>query len=242
MKLWILLLVGLALCDYQLHLHPLESGARCLDGSPAGVYVAPGDNSRVLIFFQEGGMCSGMSLSDTLASCYDRAGTNLGSSLKYPSSKNMDKWGILSELADTNPLFSEWTKVWVPYCDGGLHQGTRNRPISYKDKFLYFRGTNNTLETLRYLNETIQFFSADSIVVTGVSAGATATFIWSNHIYDQSVKKNVVSMPDSGVFINEFVNPFTGKQEMIENSQALKKLINTEIGMPIPECVKDHPN
>lgn len=172
-------------------------------------------------------MCGGKTLSDTLANCYDRAGTNLGSSLNYTATKNMDSWGMLSEQADINPLFAEWTKVWVPYCDGSLHQGTRNRSISYKDKFLYFRGVNNTLETLRYLNESFGFFSADRIVVTGVSAGATATFIWSNYIYDQSVKKNVVSIPDSGIFINEFVNPFTSQKEMIENSVAIKKIINT---------------
>lgn len=223
----LVLLLGLAFADYKLHLHPIDTGARCLDGSPAGVYVSENDNSHILIFFQEGGMCSGKSLSDTLADCYERAGTDWGSSAKYPSTKNLDKWGILSELPDVNPLFANWTKVWVPYCDGSLHQGTRNRSISYKDKFLFFRGANNTLETLRYLNDSVQFFSADTIVVTGVSAGATATFIWSNYIFDQSLKKNVLSIPDSGVFINEFVNPFTGKKEMIENSLPLKKIVNT---------------
>jgi hypothetical protein len=237
-----LLLLSLAIADYKLRLHPLETGARCVDGSPAGVYVSEGDNSKVLIFFQEGGMCGGKSLSDTLANCYERAGTDWGSSLNYPPTKNLDKWGILSEQPDVNPIFANWTKAWVPYCDGSLHQGTRNHSISYKDKFLYFRGVNNTLETLRYLNETVQFFAADTIVVTGVSAGASATFLWSNYIYDQSLNKNVLSIPDSGVFINEFVNPFSGKKEMIENSQAMKKLINTEIGIPIPECQKDYPD
>ena len=60
-----LLLLSLAIADYKLRLHPLETGARCVDGSPAGVYVSEGDNSKVLIFFQEGGMCGGKSLSDT---------------------------------------------------------------------------------------------------------------------------------------------------------------------------------
>jgi len=213
-----------------------------LDGSPAGIYISAGNNSRVLIFFQEGGMCGGASLSDTLEDCYQRAGTDYGSSLKYPPTKNLDKWGVLSELEETNPLFFNWTKVWVPYCDGGLHQGTRNREISYKDKSLYFRGTNNTLETLRYLNESVKFFSAETIVVTGVSAGGAATFLWSNYIYEQSLRKNVISIPDSGVFINEFVNPFTGRKEMIESSLAIKKLINTEIGIPLTECQRDYPD
>jgi hypothetical protein len=90
-------------------------------------------------------MCSGKSLSDTLEDCYKRAGTAFGSSSNYSETRNLDNKGILSEQADVNPLFFDWTKVFIPYCDGGLHQGTRNHSISYKDKFLFFRGANNTL-------------------------------------------------------------------------------------------------
>jgi len=44
-----------------------------------------------------------------------------------------------------NPDFYDWTKVIVNYCDGSEYFGSRPEPIPYKDKKLYFRGTNNVL-------------------------------------------------------------------------------------------------
>lgn len=141
-----ILLVLPAECLYELHLHPVESGASCLDGTPSGVYVSQGDEtSKILLFFEGGGLCGGSSLSETLEDCYQRAGTKLGSSSTYEKIMNLDEYGILSDQPDTNSLFFNWTKVFIPYCDGSLHQGTRNRSISYKDRNLFFRGTNNTL-------------------------------------------------------------------------------------------------
>jgi dienelactone hydrolase len=49
---------------------------------------------------------------------------------------------------------------------------------------MYFRGTNNTLATLKYLNDVYQLFNGSNIVVTGVSAGGLATLYWANHIQE----------------------------------------------------------
>ena len=48
---------------FQLHLHPLESESRCLDGSPAGVYFSPGNglnggSKKTVVYFEGGGWCS----------------------------------------------------------------------------------------------------------------------------------------------------------------------------------------
>lgn len=50
-----------------------------------------------------------------------------------------------------------------------------------------------------------------------------------------------MSIPDSGIFINQFVNPFTNKTPMIDNGAAMRKLVNTEIHIPLEECQKDYP-
>lgn len=182
-------------------------------------------------------------MADTLDSCYKRSSTNLGSSLKYPATRNYDKRGILSTVQSVNPGFYNWTKVYVPYCDGSLHQGSRNSTVSYKGKELYFRGSNNTLETLRHLNETIGFFSlGKKLLVTGVSAGGIATYIWSNYIYENSLSKDVVSVPDSGIFVNQFVNPFSGKAQMVDSGLALRKIVNTECNIPLAECAAMYPD
>ena len=51
---------------YQLVLHPSDHGAACLDGSPSGIYVHEGTNkNNLMIFFEGGGSCGGMTLSET---------------------------------------------------------------------------------------------------------------------------------------------------------------------------------
>lgn len=111
--------------SYVKHLHSIESGARCLDGTQAAIYVSPGDPANILMFFNSGGFCEGETLSATLESCYKRSSGNLGSSAKYPDTYDYDNKGILSTVPEVNPSFWNWTKVYVPYCDGSLHQGSR---------------------------------------------------------------------------------------------------------------------
>lgn len=241
--LFLALLTICALSDYQIYRHPTTSSAKCLDGSPAAYYLSIGDPNKILIYFEGGGLCGGYSLTETLDSCFKRSSTNLGSSSKYPATRNYDKRGILSSVESVNPGYYNWTKVYIPYCDGSLHQGSRSAPVSYKNKDLYFRGSNNTIETLRHLNETISLFGqSKKVLVTGVSAGAVATYLWSNYIFDNSLSKDVISVPDSGIFINQFVNPFSGKQEMVDSGQALRKIVNTECNIPIAECAQAYPD
>ena len=47
---------------------------------------------------------------------------------------NLDLGGVLSTQQHLNPVFYDWTKIFVVYCDGSEHTGTRLDPISYKDK------------------------------------------------------------------------------------------------------------
>ena len=39
----------------------------------------------------------------------------------------------------------------MAYCDGSEYSGTLDDPIIYKDKKLYFRGYNNTIEQLSFM-------------------------------------------------------------------------------------------
>ena len=74
MKVYLILfafLVGLVNADdlYNLVLHSMERGAACLDGSPAGMYIHEGsgaNKNKFMIYFDSGGFCGGLTLSDTL--------------------------------------------------------------------------------------------------------------------------------------------------------------------------------
>lgn len=61
-----------------------DPAAKCLDGTQAGFYYQKGLSNKVLIYFQKGGQCVGLTEEDTLKDCYQRSFTDLGSSAKYP--------------------------------------------------------------------------------------------------------------------------------------------------------------
>lgn len=124
-----------------------------------------------------------------------------------------------------NPVFYDWTKIYVIYCDGSEYTGSRKDPISYKDKKLYFRGYNNVLEQFRYLDQTFDFYNGDSIVITGVSAGGMATYFYSNYLFDNTKKAKVYAIPDSGLFLAEFYSPFAGFQPIKVTAENLFDLL-----------------
>lgn len=121
------------------------------------------------------------------------------------------------------------------YCDGSEYTGSRNDPISYKDKKLYFRGYNNVMEQFRYLDQELDFYNGDTIVITGVSAGGMATYLYSNYLLDNTKKAKVYAMPDSGLFIGEYFSPFAKMQTIKATAENLFSLIQDEyVGYPFP--------
>ena len=142
------LALALAQEDYTLQLLPTERGARCLDGSPAGFLYHRGtspNDKKFIIYMDSGGFCGGFTLEDALESCYKRSKTGLGTTTKYPPKKNLDNLGLLSTDPKRNPVFHDWTKIFLIYCDGSEYTGNKTDPVAYKDTNLYFRGHSNVL-------------------------------------------------------------------------------------------------
>ena len=179
--------------------------ALCLDGTPGAYYISEGsgaNKNKFILFFEAGGWCGGTTLANTLESCYRRSLDPLGSSLTYPQTLDVTHGGILSGDKTVNPGFYDWTKVYLKYCDGSGHQGTRSEPLSYKEKLLYFRGQNVTIGQFNAVNATHKLWTdATDIIVSGCSAGGLAAFTWTNYI-EKNSKANVFSAPDSGIFLD----------------------------------------
>lgn len=209
------------------------SGPRCLDGSPAAMYIDIGaQKDSFMIFFEGGGLCIGDGLNNMLDSCLQRSTTHLGSSKGYTAKASFKNYVFLNPDPKVNPTFYNWTRVFVPYCDGSLHQGFKSSPVDYKGSKLYFRGENNTKAHFDYLSKNFNLFSAKKIVVAGTSAGALATYSWGNYVYNQAVNKNFVYLiPDSGIFINDFPNPWNNKTMQYYTS-SLFTLVFTETKLP----------
>lgn len=134
---------------FHLYKHPSTSAAKCLDGSPAALYFSEATDTaskdKFIVLFEGGSSCMGSTLSNVLEDCNKRTKNHLGSSDKYIDKLNFENVSIISGNKTINPLYYGWNRVFIKYCDGSMHQGTRAAPVSYKDMQLYFRGANNTL-------------------------------------------------------------------------------------------------
>jgi hypothetical protein len=126
-----------------------DPSALCLDGSRGAYYVAKGDPKKVLLFFAGGAWCGDNDLGSTVENCYQRSKTALGSSTTYPETMSFSS-GILS--SDGDNYFNGWTRIYLRYCDGSGHQGSRSQPVLYKGAEIFFRGQNITIARFHEIN------------------------------------------------------------------------------------------
>jgi O-palmitoleoyl-L-serine hydrolase len=83
----VLLVLTSADTPYQKIVHKVDAEAKCLDGSPAAIYLHEGDSRNILFYFLGGADCAGKDLSSTLESCYQRSKTIYGSSNYWPETR-----------------------------------------------------------------------------------------------------------------------------------------------------------
>ena len=201
---FVLLTSQLVLCQnspYAKIVHNIDPNARCLDGSPASLYLSEGDPQNILVHFMGGASCSSTDLGKTIESCYQRSRTFLGSSKYWPQQNQF--YGILSNDPSKN-IFANWTKAVFVYCDGAFHQGNSNSSIKYKDAELFFRGSLITKANFKFLDNKYNFTQTKKMVLTGTSAGGIATFIWADYIKTILPDPNTqfYPLPESSIFLN----------------------------------------
>ena len=132
--------------------------------------------------------------------------------------------------------FAGWTKVLILYCDGTLHQGSSNNSVRYKDAELFFRGADNVRSHLKWLTTNYDLVNAETVLLTGSSAGGVATFLWSNYVRSLLANPRALySAVDSGIFINA-ASPNTGLFKLESHMQNLFKIANVNEKSPIDIC------
>lgn len=218
--------------------------AKCLDGSPGAYYILDGsglNKTKFIVYFEGGGWCGSKDLASTVESCYQRSSTTLGSSKSYSQTADLASWGMLSGEPSVNSLYYDWTKIYIKYCTGTGHQGTKSSPVKYKGIDLYFRGQNVTVAILNDVNESHGLFRASEILVGGCSAGGLAAYTWANYIFSKAPAAKVITAPDSGMFLDS-MNYVTKQYDYRNSFINFMKISNEEVDPPIPECVRDNPN
>lgn len=183
--------------------------ARCLDGSRAGYYIQQGGSKTAIILLEGGGVCTHED------DCNARAKTDLGSSKNLAPTTGLDGLGeFMSNDCDVNPDFCNAWKIFLPYCGGDLHAGTRTEAT--KETFgLFFSGHLIVKALIGQLKTDNSLGSADTLIFSGQSAGGVGVF--NNIDYVQSLLPGVavVGMPIGGYIpiVTPYSGPFHANEE-----------------------------
>src|SRR5215475_5801607 len=141
------------------------NGNACDDGSATGIGVNPGDSNKLLVYFEGGGACGDYVTCFVLNTAVHGpfGAAQLAVATNRPGS-------IFDRAAADNP-FAAFTLVYIPYCTGDIHGGTKvNHYVNGTDDRTYHHvGHLNALAALERLAAT--WPNATTLVVTGASAG-----------------------------------------------------------------------
>ena len=151
-------------------------GAVCRDGSPTGFYVREGKVDKLLIYLEGGGACSSpgfcsynpANVNEVLNGDGQTVAGSIGGAVAGHQQPGPD--GIFNMTQASNP-FKDWSQIYVPYCTGDVHFGTR--------KNVMLPGLSGGQQFVGYLNMKL-FISrivptfkdkVSRVVLTGSSAG-----------------------------------------------------------------------
>jgi hypothetical protein len=186
----------------QIVLDEGQWGTRCGDGSSYAfqVQLAPAGQpvENVVVHLQGGGTCvleaDCGATSPSLFSATDDA---------------MPSGGYLSSSAVTNPVFANWTKVFLPYCTQDLHIGggaVSNFPSITVNRF----GAVNVRAALRYVRDALwaemnanepEGYRPDrlQVIFGGTSAGGYGVSYNYHYVLDDLRWAHTTAVPDSSL-------------------------------------------
>jgi hypothetical protein len=162
----------------------------CARGSPYSFFVYPGAADKVAVHFMGGGACWD---TDTCRTDFLFSSTVEGN-VDFTRS---DAGGILDMPNADNPLHG-WTHVLVSYCTGDIHWGDRDTTYGAgADAYvIHHRGAANARSALAWIYD--NFTAPTRAAVTGCSAGAYGSILWSAHVQQHYPSVDVVQLADSG--------------------------------------------
>lgn len=168
----------------------------CALGSPYAFFVYPGASDRVAVDFMGGGACWEAS---GLGTC------KVGGPYSHSVESNVDfenppadAGGVLDMQHPDNPL-KGWTHVLIAYCTGDIHWGSNDHTYGSGAEayVVHHRGATNATAALSWVYDNVP--SPEKVLVTGCSAGAYGSILWSAHVQQHYPGVNVVQLADSGV-------------------------------------------
>ena len=188
-----------------------NSKAKCMDGSNYKFLYSKGfgnGTNSFYIYFEAGGFCGDENYDPKneeapLQLCEKRITNRLGTNKFLPLLRYFNPYisRFFTSSKYFNPIFYNWNKVYIKYCDGTLYMGNEEKPIQYKNLLFYIRGEENVKSVFNYLTKNKNLNNAKNVLVSGSSAGAIAVNIYSKYIRSLlSSKTNYKVISDSGFF------------------------------------------
>ncbi len=169
----------------------LEPGGEttCARGDPFKYLVRPGTVNRLVVEFRGGGACW------SAATC--APGVEL---FQETVSEDPMTTGIYDHENPDNP-FRDWHHVYIPYCTGDIHWGDHVATYGEGSSAVTVRhkGAVNVRAALDWVYANVP--APEKIFVTGCSAGAYGSILWSAHLREHYKDASVVQFADSGAGI-----------------------------------------
>jgi len=160
-------------------------GCECADGSEYSYWTHDGDPSRVVLFFQGGGLCT------DAVSCRLRQSTYASRASGYQVTG--ERSGIFDLTNPANP-FRDWSFVYAPYCTGDLHLGDAVQDDG-GGQVIHHRGAANASAALDHLIRT--YPDVEHLVVMGSSAGAVPVPLYAARAADALPDADVAALADA---------------------------------------------
>ncbi|XXX78183.1 pectin acetylesterase-family hydrolase [Sorangium sp. So ce134] len=161
----------------------------CARGDPFKYLVRPGTVNRLVVEFRGGGACW------SAATCAPGADIFQETVGDDPMTA-----GIYDHENPDNP-FRDWHHVYIPYCTGDIHWGDNVATYGEGSGAVTVRhkGAVNVRAALDWVYANVP--APEKIFVTGCSAGAYGSIMWSAHLQEHYKGASVVQFGDSGAGI-----------------------------------------
>ncbi|MFT3924311.1 MAG: pectin acetylesterase-family hydrolase [Myxococcales bacterium] len=197
-------------------------GSQCRDGSTAGYYIKRNSASdNLMIFLNGGGVCYDDFFCSINPANVDQSlpGENLLGAIGdiltnsvAPVRQVPPEAGIFLDRPE-NPV-GKWNMVYVPYCTGDVHAGTKRDAPVFTASFVgkqQFVGYDNLSLFLEDFGAAFQ--GAEKVLLTGSSAGGFGTLLNFDRTQRFFSDSMVYAVSDSGIpFGDEFLEPCLQKR------------------------------
>ena len=188
--------------------YPID-GAICRDGSPAGLFARFTSSTKLFIYFEGGGACTNLGFCNFNPQNVNKAISGdgqsvLGSALGVVDARQQPGvfsagllQGVFDDANAQNPL-KDWNAVYIPYCTGDVHFGTRrNATVPGVTQPQQFVGH---LNTQKFVGRIVPTFKdkVDYVLLLGVSAGSFGAALNFSMFQDSFGSVKVDALLDSG--------------------------------------------